>query len=172
MEWSGTRVSAGRSFHSSPSLPLSLLSSTSGAKRHRASRAFFQSKGWPGVWRSNTASRLAWWSKLRCLMSWKSVSLKPPCLPRSNWSPVNGWISVGVLVQRTWAHGATLNVLTSPFLVETVICSIGHCGRSAAAAHQSARCTWRYMAAGMPFWNTVRTRASSLSASIVSVPMA
>ena len=169
MLWSGMRVSAGSRGHRAPSLPWSSCSRSSGAKRHRVSSSLRQSAGVPGLCCSSAASKEAVWSKLRCLMSWKSVSPRPPWRDRSYCSPVSGWVSTGLFVQRTCAHGAMAKLRVSPLRVVTVISCIGHCGRSAAAAHQSARCTWRYRLAGMPFLNMVRTSASSLSGSSVLV---
>ena len=158
MEWSGMRVSAGSSGQSWPSVPLSASSRSSGPKRQKASSVRRQSIASP----SGTTSRSKC-VRLRSLTSWKSVSAREP---RSNFLPFSGWIRVGFLVQRTCAHPATARVLVRPSRAGTVASSIGHCGRSAADAHQSARWTVRYMPAGMPFLESTVSRVSSLSGAI------
>ena len=154
MEWSGMRVSAGSSGQSWPSAPLSSSSRSSGPKRQKASSVRRQSTS-PSFLTSRSK-----WARLRSLMSWMSVSAREP---RSNSLPLSGWIRMGCLVQRTCAHSAIARVLVCPFPVVTVTSSIGHCGRSAADAHQSARWTVRYMPAGMPFLDRTVSRASSPS---------
>ena len=136
MEWSGIRVSAGSSFHSSPRVPLSLSSRNSGPKRHMASKVRLKSV--TPSWRCSSEER---WVKARALTSSKSVSVRPPCRPRSKCAPVSGCTRTGFLAQFTRAQSATPRVFSSPFLVVTEISRNGHCGLSAAAAHQSARCT-------------------------------
>src|SRR5690625_3103947 len=73
----------------------------------------------------------------------------------------------GSFVHRAWAQGATLKV-RFPRRVSTVISSQGHWGRSAAAAHQSARWMHRYMSAGMLFLNRAWYRVPSSFAAIPS----
>ena len=112
MLWSGTRVSAGSSGQSVPSMPLSSSSRRLGPKRQKASKLRVQSISLRWLsWCSTSAAKC---SKLRDLMSSISVS---PRLPRSNSAPVSGWISTGRLVQRTCAQSAIFSVRAWPVLV-------------------------------------------------------
>ena len=153
MEWSGTRVSAGSSGQSAPSLPSSSSFASSGPKRQKASCVRSQSTESPDL----TIS-LVKCLKLRCLMPPVSVS---PSFFRSNTRPVSGWTRTGSLDQSTCAQPATTPVFPSP--VGSATSSSGHCGLSAAEAHQSARFTCLYIVTGMPFSKRTRSRTSSLS---------